>query len=459
MIRLLPSIPVSHRLFAGTVGAVCSVPHSLLRYEVMDARKLDNLGSETFGGVVDKGTIDAVLSGGLEPARRICQEAMRILEPGGRFLVISNTPGEKLLETLLDMCGPGSTVDDWPLVVPVSEGGSAEGPCVHAYIVRKSPGPARVGGGAAIPGGVDNDAQGLERPEENGGCDATAVEEDGGPAGSPGGGDRGTPGSGGGGAPPSDRHVSELDSTPEERQPKLGVDGGAGGGGREGEAMGQCPPSAENERGVMDSCEPLRQKTAVEEERAGSQEAQRLKDSPTSTTRENNAVEAGGGRGEAARSERLPPKEARSVGAVRPVPTRRSPQEQLQYLNEIAIEQQGTLLSTIAILEAAKAQSLRGGEAIEPSPRAAREDRPPSSLPWGARENFSENLVCATYELRLEEEITPSKLSVEVGPSRLKASYQPRPGERKVLLDRELREKVTSESTWSIEDRRLLSFE
>ncbi|CAN0347936.1 unnamed protein product, partial [Hapterophycus canaliculatus] len=104
----------------------------------MDAGRLDNLDAGTFGGVVDKGTLDAVLSGSLELARRICREAMRVLEPGGRFLVISNTPGEKLLETLLDMCGPGSTCGDSPLAVPVSGGGPAEGPRVYAYIVRKS---------------------------------------------------------------------------------------------------------------------------------------------------------------------------------------------------------------------------------------------------------------------------------------------------------------------------------
>lgn len=98
----------------------------------MDASRL-SLDAGTFGGVVDKGTIDAVLSGGVEQARRICAEAMRVLKPGGKFLVVSNTPGERLLDSLLSMCGPGSACES-PLVV---SGKGVDDPCVYAYIVRK----------------------------------------------------------------------------------------------------------------------------------------------------------------------------------------------------------------------------------------------------------------------------------------------------------------------------------
>lgn len=99
----------------------------------MDASHL-GLDTGTFAGVVDKGTIDAVLSGGLEPAKRICTEVMRVLEPGGKFLVVSNLPGDRLLADLLRMCGPGSCCDP-PLFV---SGKGVDDPCVYAYIVRKT---------------------------------------------------------------------------------------------------------------------------------------------------------------------------------------------------------------------------------------------------------------------------------------------------------------------------------
>lgn len=416
----------------------------------MDAGHLGDLGAGTFGGVVDKGTIDAVLSGGLEPARRICQEAMRVVEPGGTFLVISNMRGEELLETLLSMCGPGSACDS-PLAVPVVGG---PGPCVYAYIVRKSRGK---GGGVAYARGQANSPRPLEKPSESG---AAAVE------------DRSADGAGratvGGAAPRSDSHVSSELEPPVERRTLSAVDGGFDGRPRGGVMGGLSASDRGHGRTLSDSqpeevelckrralgasdrkeadsalecIEKLRRKSRMADVEAFTAEYQRLR---------------------AAALTRSPPPGAGS-GAGSPPPR--------MTLREA--ERRADLKSIHAIVDA-QARMSGDGLNAEPPPVAARNGRPPEqpqqqapqpvlpeqhrSLPWGSQESFTEDQTCATYELKFDTELSPSKLSVEIGTTHLKACYRRQPGDSEVLLDRELYDKVTAESTWCIEDKTVLSF-
>ncbi|CAN0100710.1 unnamed protein product, partial [Discosporangium mesarthrocarpum] len=76
---------------ARAAAAASRVPTGQCRYEVMDATSLD-AQSGTFTGAVDKGTLDAMISGGGgKPGRAaaMCAEVLRVLCPGGHFAVIS----------------------------------------------------------------------------------------------------------------------------------------------------------------------------------------------------------------------------------------------------------------------------------------------------------------------------------------------------------------------------------
>jgi len=73
-------------------------------YDVVDCRDMQEKYADcSFGGVLDKGTLDAVLccKGGHADVMKYCQEVCRILAPGGIFLLISlGTP--KARAKLLD---------------------------------------------------------------------------------------------------------------------------------------------------------------------------------------------------------------------------------------------------------------------------------------------------------------------------------------------------------------------
>lgn len=62
-------------------------PHAV-RYQKMDARKLE-LADQSFAGVIDRGTLDAIELESILDVRQACSEVARVLEPGGVFLVVS----------------------------------------------------------------------------------------------------------------------------------------------------------------------------------------------------------------------------------------------------------------------------------------------------------------------------------------------------------------------------------
>ncbi|CAM9690567.1 unnamed protein product [Sphacelaria rigidula] len=127
---------------------------------VMDACNL-GLTSDTFAGVVDKGTLDATITRGGNTARRICKEAMRVLKPGGVFLVISNAPAGILLDALVDMCGREASCDT-PLPVPMGKSTHV----VYAYTVVKDGGGNGCAGDAAMTAmaAVEDDDDDEDRP-------------------------------------------------------------------------------------------------------------------------------------------------------------------------------------------------------------------------------------------------------------------------------------------------------
>lgn len=433
-------------------------PRSLFlsRYRVMDAGRLDDLGAETFGGIVDKGTIDAVLSGGLEPARLICREAMRVLEPGGTFLVISNTPAEKLLGPLVSMCGPGSTGDSPPIAVPV-----AGGACVYAHMIRKkSRSPRKEGGVSSALG--QQAGGGAQRP----GCSSeSGASAAGGRATRP-----------AAVAPTSDCQLSELGPAAESRKPSAG-DGGCDGRPRGGVAGGPLPsPEALRERKRDDD---------VLEKEEGRRPQDTERDRMLRSMGENPAANDSAGAAEQARQDVA--KQARHAAEAGRQPLaggaalsstlldEGGPAMLLQGLRS-RVRANGATIEN-SLLQKKAARLLGGGVSSgPPPPPPPPRNRPPpgqaqrqqasqpvvperqSSLPWGSQDSFNEDGASITYELKFDTELSSSKLSVDINTSRIKASYRRQPGDCKVLVDRELLHKVTAESTWCVEDKKVLTF-
>jgi len=62
-----------------------------LEYHVMDVTDLAAFDDDSFGSVIDKGTLDAILcgEGSAENADKMCSEISRILRPGGVFCLIT----------------------------------------------------------------------------------------------------------------------------------------------------------------------------------------------------------------------------------------------------------------------------------------------------------------------------------------------------------------------------------
>ncbi|CAN0444204.1 unnamed protein product [Ectocarpus sp. 12 AP-2014] len=346
----------------------------------MDACELSQCDGETFGGVVDKGTIDAVLSGGLERARRICQEVMRVLEPGGKFFVISNTPGEKLLAPLLAMCGPGSTADQ-PLAVPVQGGnGGSDGADdrVYAYTVLK-----RGGSGAASPRQAKNHG--------GSGAAAGAVEE----------GPTSATGRDGGRRAPSSASDTGIVPSPEDRRQEMPPSEGLG-------ELGELLSREVEGLGTIDDILAKEVKSLAQLEDLLARD--------------------------------------KCLGKIRDLLSKKRPPAP-KKLEESGDERFSSLLERTA--------ATRPPEAT-PLPEATGPPKP--ALPWGSRESFWEDSASATYELRLDKDVSPSTLPVSMDATRVKACYRPPPGggDPVVLLDREFHGYVTGESTWCIEDKRVL---
>ena len=63
-----------------------------MHFNIQDVRCMDDLESESFTMVVDKGTMDALFcaTSGTEDVKKMCGEVSRVLAPGGRFVVITH---------------------------------------------------------------------------------------------------------------------------------------------------------------------------------------------------------------------------------------------------------------------------------------------------------------------------------------------------------------------------------
>jgi ubiquinone/menaquinone biosynthesis C-methylase UbiE len=63
-----------------------------LSYEVADARSMPQYQDNSFQGVLDKGTLDALLCGELEEAdsRAMLREVWRVLAPGAAYVMVTS---------------------------------------------------------------------------------------------------------------------------------------------------------------------------------------------------------------------------------------------------------------------------------------------------------------------------------------------------------------------------------
>jgi ubiquinone/menaquinone biosynthesis C-methylase UbiE len=165
-VRLLASLPslttAGHRSICGLDYSAAAIQSMTLRaverkmdtvrYQQADACALPPAMHDFHcRAVIDKGTLDAIASGGAEsdscspdPARlatRYLQEMWRILVPGGRFLIVSTMPPH-LFDLLAVAIVPSQTYSVTPLSTP--EGGQ-----VYFYsLERRQPSLAGVQSGA-----------------------------------------------------------------------------------------------------------------------------------------------------------------------------------------------------------------------------------------------------------------------------------------------------------------------
>jgi len=97
-----------------------------LKYAVADARRLGAAFPDaSYAGVLDKGTLDALLCGesDVEDSARMVEEVWRVLEPGGVYLQITHSPPKSRLRYLACEAGWAS-VDVWE----VGQQGRCHGP-------------------------------------------------------------------------------------------------------------------------------------------------------------------------------------------------------------------------------------------------------------------------------------------------------------------------------------------
>ncbi len=74
-----------------------------LSYEVADCRTMPQYGDGSFGGVLDKGTVDALLCGDSDEADSyaMLKEVVRVLRPGGPYICITYAPPKTRLRYLM----------------------------------------------------------------------------------------------------------------------------------------------------------------------------------------------------------------------------------------------------------------------------------------------------------------------------------------------------------------------
>jgi len=99
-----------------------------VEYACMDARAM-TFADGAFNAVIDKGTIDALISGkgGLKRVRELLGDAIRVLEPGGVLCITSHLNplkelGETFLEEVLFPVLRGHHRDTWIVYCHASEG-------------------------------------------------------------------------------------------------------------------------------------------------------------------------------------------------------------------------------------------------------------------------------------------------------------------------------------------------
>lgn len=109
------------------------------RYVVADARAT-GLATGAYGGIVDKGTLDAICSNeGFDgEARRVAAEVRRLLRPGGAWVCLSLMPPALVLPLLAD--------DGWASLG--SEPLRGDGRTLHLYTAVRAGAGAGGGGGA-----------------------------------------------------------------------------------------------------------------------------------------------------------------------------------------------------------------------------------------------------------------------------------------------------------------------
>lgn len=346
-----------------------------------------SLEAETFGGVIDKGTIDAGLSGpekGLKRVQRICDEAMRVLKPGGKLLVLAKS--SEMINCLLDMCGQGSACD---ATLAVDRNGGIHGARAYAHIIRK----ANSSNGKLLTKQSYHEAS---EPEE----DVQVLD------------------SGGKGI------VDCRTVLTEEAAGRLAERGFKTGSSADIEATEDGAKAAATCRREMENHFP-----SNGDMESGALERQPVEDDgnplqDTSTNRDT---------GHGFEKERLP------VGDPASALLKASPFDQGGSCDmPCSLESNGQVREMKASI---------GGEVA-------------ASLPWGVRDDFSEDKLNAYYELTATSRLAASELSVEFAPTRLKVSHSsPGPAGRKsIWVDRELRGAIiTAESTWCVEDGSVLS--
>lgn len=370
-----------------------------------------SLDAETFSGVVDKGTIDAGLSGpeeGLKRVQRICDEAMRVLKPGGKLLVL--TRSSEVVNCLLEMCGQDSACD---ATLAVDKNGGIYGAHGYAHIIRK----ASSRNGKLVTKQSSREAsepeeyvERLDSGKKSIGDDRPVIAKE-----------------------AAGRSAERCFETGSSADVEATGDGAKAATCRR-EMGNHFPSNGDMKRGplelhptvatTVEDVEQVASKAPVVEEvirQPVEDDSNPLQD--TFTNRDT---------GYGLEKEELP------VGDPASASLKASP-----------FDQGGSCDMPCSLKSNGQVREMKagiGGVAM--------------SLPWGVRDDFSEDKLNAYYELTATSGLVASELSVEFAPTRLKVSHSsPGPAGRKsIWVDRELGGAIiTAESTWCVEDGSVLS--